>query len=514
MIKQILALGIKKRFFGVGKSRCICTLSIYDKMIGKKLLFLVKKLIFYSIICFTIIKLLIVLRIDTYYWRYRLQSVGANRGTIVTFEEKLIAIAHKTDPHKNPENLFLSRDFVWIYRHPSCYLPHVISLLNNPSCSEAEKLIAIYGMEKLDLDNYLLLLQEGIKLYQKGIISQELLNILLGFSLAECHPLIKNYQSIHTVDFLNAIRSLRIPWNLFDYIPEHITSILSGNALRKWQIRKELPEIKKIMQDITVPPFRTITTNQLSFSSGYYQYSGPEKSVELLIVVNGKRVDYPLLVEHNLDPLFAEIYFHPIDYMQEAMDLIEDPSFDSMLKKKVIYAMRRLPLKQHIIFVKFCCNAYIRNKIPQSLLMYMLNDFCRALKVPPTIVEAYKNKEVRQLLMEIQKIESLPNEFISAIQGVMSGRSKWIFHASLIKGWPAFKNKFTDFTYGPIEYPVIDFTDGNITIYHSLYGKDSNYMYLYEDVYPTKRWSLLSCFISLKKQFYFYIREIHKKLML
>lgn len=481
-------------------------------MIGKSIVSFTKKLGFYLIIGLIGINLhlsFIAPHINTCYWKYKLKAIGARRGTIVTFEEKLIAISHKIYPHKNPESLFLSRDFVWIYRHPSHYLPHVINLLNNPFCSEKVKLIAIYGMEKLDLDNYLLLLQEGIKLYQKGIISQGLLKTLLGFSLAECHPLIKYYNSAYLLD---TIRSLRISWNLFHEIPEHITTILNGSAFEQWKIRKELPLIKKIIQDNQIPSFKAVISNKLSFPTGYRTHRGPEKSVESLIIVNGEIVAYPLLVEHNLDPLFAEIYFHPTDYMQEAISLLCDPSCNTITKKKIIYAMRRLPLKQHIVFFKGCCDAYLKNNISACLLMYVLSDFCGSVKVPPTIVEEYTNEAVQKLCVEIIKTASFPSDFRVAIQDIMSGNSNWIGYDLLSSNWSSFKRKFTCFLYGPMEYPIIDFLDDNITVYHSLYTRKYSYMYLYEDIYPTKKCSTLSSFISLKKRFNFFIREKCQKL--
>jgi len=113
---------------------------------------------------------------------------GCKAGTLVTFAQKIEAIAAKVGVWKNPKDLFRSKDFVAIHKHPLYYWEENLIYLADPRYPEFQKQIAIYAMQGLDDMIYLKYLDKCCILYTDKELSASLLSKVIYCDFLGYYP--------------------------------------------------------------------------------------------------------------------------------------------------------------------------------------------------------------------------------------------------------------------------------------------------------------------------------------
>ncbi|MBX9889904.1 MAG: hypothetical protein K2X94_01385 [Amoebophilaceae bacterium] len=168
---------------------------------------------------------------------------GCHWGSWVTFSQKIEAIQARVGPFTDPRELFRSKDFLVMYKHPDYYKDAVLDYLVDERHTLEEKKIAIYASSRLYL------WKKCYQLYQEKKIDALLLewtfSIHLGNFIAQKHtgncyenPLKTLHP--HDVHFLERVTQ-EIPKE--SVLHRDIQSILHNNFPEIWWQRLMFSEI-------------------------------------------------------------------------------------------------------------------------------------------------------------------------------------------------------------------------------------------------------------------------------
>ena len=260
--------------------------------------------------------------------------------TLLSFEEKIALIAKKVADWQEPTELFKSKDFEVIYRYPRSYKIYVKQLLANPTIDLTQKKITLYGMEQLDLKNYLNVLSCCHQLYQEKIIPAELLELATCYRLAGDHPMVKNYQNPEVIALLSSIiKQGAIP----NTLEQHLLAIQKGTTWKAWQKEGLGKNFRWPKHPL---PFRETVDKLLETA----KYIGNDYCLE----------------GHIRGTDFMMLYEHPDYYIKDAYRLLDNPlsepnvggligikyKLNGLRNEIVCNALRKLPQGSFLCFLK------------------------------------------------------------------------------------------------------------------------------------------------------------------
>ncbi|WP_243518811.1 hypothetical protein [Candidatus Cardinium sp. cBcalN1] len=156
---------------------------------------------------------------------------GCKWGTWVTFSNKVIAIELKVGQWEHPEELFRSKDFLVMYKHPSYYQQAVLAYLAESFPTDKQKKIAIYAM-RYTYDFYTFL-KECFKLYRHKKLSKSLFETVLQLKfLFPTYDYVAS-ESNRDACFIALLQQIRKEEILDGSLRKTITQVLSGNLIKK-----------------------------------------------------------------------------------------------------------------------------------------------------------------------------------------------------------------------------------------------------------------------------------------
>ncbi|MBX9890138.1 MAG: hypothetical protein K2X94_02630 [Amoebophilaceae bacterium] len=361
---------------------------------------------------------------------------GCKAGKLVTFPQKIEAIACKVGDWKDPKVLLTSKDFLVMYKHSDYYWEESMAYLANPSYTEEHKKLAIYAMEFLDIDKYLTYLDRAYQLYTTGKLSASLLSTVICFDFLHYHRIVlsQNHR-FYGQKIAVCLEKIMANPALPNEIALKIKKIVSGELLALW---KKEPD-----QD------------------GYNVYNHPfkfskiigEAEQELLAYYNGGFCDaFP-----NGDNLsdFIIILDHPSYYTSIGIEGTEDsanlfismPRFSLEQRRLAIFAMHRLDVSAYAEFIRNVCSSYrggnISPQMIEDLLCCFYDTGSSRLKYSFSIID-YKHPDLQRALDRLIEIPTLPCGLKTLARKVKNGTLATKEEMAYMEGYRQFRK--THFT--------------------------------------------------------------------
>ena len=360
---------------------------------------------------------------------------GCRWGTLVTFPNKIVAIATKVGSWERPEALFRSQDFIAMYKHPSYYQKPCVAYLADSRPSEQEKQIAIYALENLNEERYVEFAKHCYLLYKQHQLSAALFQLVLSFEFLRIHPLVVYYNRRSVQEFLKQVQTELggdTPIGL------QIENILSGDLSKAWKRKEESPYFN---YHYALPFIETIHSADKEFK---------EYSQAWWKVIKAKPYT---------PPYFLMILDHPDCYFWAGIDgtkkddaegALADPRLSDDEKNLVIIAMHRLCT--YDVLLRRACNQYRRGKLPLHLMEEMLRS---QLPIPgnipssilynyPLFILDYKKELVKLALDEFVALPTIPCGLKEMAKKIKQGQLATVREMEYMKGYREFRK--THFT--------------------------------------------------------------------
>lgn len=137
----------------------------------------------------------------------KMENVIENRIENVVFVEKIDSISTRVVDLTNHRDLLRIPAFMDIYENPKIFKDNALHVLSSSNTDEQLKEIAIWSMQKLDLDSYISFAQESFLLFKKDIISERCFMYVITTPDFDDKPILfRNYRNKKVKKFLNQIK--------------------------------------------------------------------------------------------------------------------------------------------------------------------------------------------------------------------------------------------------------------------------------------------------------------------
>ena len=153
------------------------------------------------------------------------------KNLIDTIDRKVVDLTATSD-------LFGIDEFIKLYENSSVYRKDALLFIADTLKSEQKKQIAVLSMQNLPEDAYIDFCNSVVDLFVKDIVTEELLQTAVFFSLNSKYQIIKNYKNQVVINLLDKIKSHSQNIDL----KERTDNILSG---KDWKDVAESLESKK-----------------------------------------------------------------------------------------------------------------------------------------------------------------------------------------------------------------------------------------------------------------------------
>lgn len=145
----------------------------------------------------------------------------------LSYDSTVLEIMTKVVDLTSSSDLFGVQEFITLYENPDVYQSEALAFLANDKYSYDEKSIAIYSMQKLELEGYKGFLGGVIKLFNEHKINESMLGLALSAPINKRYIVIKNYDDEGISKMLKGLRDSSETSLAFK---ERISNILSGKA--------------------------------------------------------------------------------------------------------------------------------------------------------------------------------------------------------------------------------------------------------------------------------------------
>ena len=142
--------------------------------------------------------------------------------TIDTIDKKVIDLTSASD-------LFGVDEFISIYESSMNYKDETLLFISDSTNSIQKKQIAVYSMQGLPDSLYIDFCSSAVGLHGKGIVTDELLEIIIFYSLNKKYQVVRNYQNPKVIALLQTFK-VNCKRN---ETKERIDNVLSGKAWNK-----------------------------------------------------------------------------------------------------------------------------------------------------------------------------------------------------------------------------------------------------------------------------------------
>ncbi len=360
---------------------------------------------------------------------------GCKWGIWVTFSNKIIAIELKVGSWKNPEELFNSKDFLAMYKHPSYYQKAVLAYLAESFPTDKQKEIAIYAM-RYTYDFYSFL-KECFELYRHKKLSKALFETVL--QLKFLHPAYDYVASEVSKDphFRSLLQQISKEKVLNVSLRRTITQVLSGDLSKTSQEHRR----DAIFESHRDPFDLNAIFQQVEEEFASYN---PETPYDASYI-----------------PYFLIILDHPCYYLYIGNStLLESHKCPSFVEKSwAIFAMRQIGLSnterdtnndrvqvynRYSDLIRSACSSYRCFPRP-TINLYLMEDLLHSrhpghtFKYPFFILD-YKEQELQNALDEFMSIPTIPCGLKKMAKKIQVGKLATPEEISYMEGYRGFRS--------------------------------------------------------------------------
>lgn len=162
----------------------------------------------------------------------KLEKTNTELDNSMTFKEKIHRIEKQVVDLTSPSSLFNSKIFIEIYEHPKAYMEDAILLLSDTCITEQQKAIAVYSMQRLELNDYKIFLNETALLYSEKVINELIMRIVISSGFGKDYIVVKNYKDKEIEKILKEIQENDFNSREFNSL---INNIIKGKTWKELQ---------------------------------------------------------------------------------------------------------------------------------------------------------------------------------------------------------------------------------------------------------------------------------------
>ena len=141
------------------------------------------------------------------------------------YEEAILAIDTLVRNFESASLLFGEEKFVCLYENGKQFKEEAIKFLALTTVTQRQKLISVYSMQGLGLDDYVRYVEGSAPLYRDGVINEKLMDLIICANVPEKYILVRNYDNPQVRSLLQDIKSYP---NCTDEFKRSIYKILTG----------------------------------------------------------------------------------------------------------------------------------------------------------------------------------------------------------------------------------------------------------------------------------------------
>jgi hypothetical protein len=143
------------------------------------------------------------------------------------YEETILSIDAAVQNFESANFLFGEEKFVCLYENGKQFKEEAIKFLSSTTATQRQKLICIYSMQGLNLDDYISFAEGAAPLYQEGVINERLMDLIICANIPEKYILVRNYNNPKVKSLLQGITNYP---NCSRDLKESIDKILTGET--------------------------------------------------------------------------------------------------------------------------------------------------------------------------------------------------------------------------------------------------------------------------------------------
>ena len=379
---------------------------------------------------------------NTNYKHYKvpadISKEGCLWGSWVTFAQKIEAIQIKARDISNPLNLFYSKDFIAMYKHPLYYRQAILEYLTNKNYSLEQKTIPIYAASNTDL------YKSVYDLYKKKKINLEILSLVLAINLgnlvtySDIPKVIERSLSPDLGSFIKQIMT-EIPRESVLY--KDLETLLNLKFPANWKpyvlSERETPVGNQLLTTYyrDLLPFYDIILNAVKDKQYYDCWSGlnrkegplgEEKPPHFLMVLEHPQYYY----SKELPPYPTCSYRTDSDgrHRRNGVTILKDPKYAATEKDMVIFGMSQLGLfdpcessQYYAWIIDQACQWYQQGALTDKHLYQLFICDIRTFYKYPFFILDYKDKSIQKALDRLINLPTLPDSVRTVAQKVKSG---------------------------------------------------------------------------------------------
>lgn len=145
----------------------------------------------------------------------------------LNYDSTILATMKEVVDLTSSSSVFGVKGFISLYENPSLYQSDAIAFLENERYSEEEKSIAVFTMQKSDLEGYLVFFRRVVKLFNDEKITEGILSEVISSSVNTKYIVIRNYRNKDVSGILNGLKTNE---KISIELKERIENILSGKS--------------------------------------------------------------------------------------------------------------------------------------------------------------------------------------------------------------------------------------------------------------------------------------------
>jgi len=158
-----------------------------------------------------------------------LKSQYMNSQERLNYDSTILATMKEVVDLTSSSSVFGVKGFIAIYENPLLYQNDAIIFLSKEKNTEEEKTIAVFTMQKSDLEDYMIFFKKAVGLFNEGKITERVLSEVISSSVNKRYIIIKNYRDKSISEVLNELKGNE---KVSPELKGRIENILSGKSWR------------------------------------------------------------------------------------------------------------------------------------------------------------------------------------------------------------------------------------------------------------------------------------------
>ncbi|KYP13484.1 MAG: hypothetical protein A1D16_12365 [Flavihumibacter sp. CACIAM 22H1] len=125
----------------------------------------------------------------------------------LSFDSTILLIEKKVVDLTSAEDLFAVQEFVGIYENPHLFSGDAISFIYRADRTDQQKLIAVYSMQKLSLNEYLKIFEKAIAQFNNSKLSEVVLENIISAPIGKEKIILNNSRNQSVLKLLNELKN-------------------------------------------------------------------------------------------------------------------------------------------------------------------------------------------------------------------------------------------------------------------------------------------------------------------